>query len=295
MLRKIDLNMYLPQVIGDAKEIRAIMDTENIEFNKVWQVMEKIHNNQFILTADEKTLSWYEKVLLITPKGDIEKRRTKVLIEWNRKVLYTDRGLREILDELISKHKYKMTINYNKYDFEFKLHFEDGDMDEYELYDLLRVIIPANLTISMEVVFYKKVNITTYYADNIYPFPIAGDVFGDDLIDLENIIDEHKTVIKIHNTEITTEDSPMYAGDPTILLEEDFDRKPNKEILFDKIQEGEAVNLDNYKEESVARFKEALNKCIEVYKDEKVTQKDINNVIKEFDLAYSNLAVEKKI
>ena len=221
MLRKIDLNMYLPQVIGDAKEIKAIMDTENIEFNKVWQVMERIHNNQFILTADEETLSWYEKVLLITPSGDLEKRRKKVLVEWNRKVLYTDRTLREILDELIEKHKYKMAINYNEYDFEFKLHFEDGDMDEYELYDMLRQIIPANLTISMEVVFYKKITITSYYADFIFPFPISGDVFGDDIIDLENIIDEHKTIVKIHSTDVTTEDGPAYSGDEEH-IEEDW-------------------------------------------------------------------------
>lgn len=221
MLRKIDLNMYLPQVIGDAKEIKAIMDTENIEFNKVCQVMERIHNNQFILTADEETLSWYEKVLLITPSDDLEKRRKKVLIEWNRKVLYTDRSLREILDELISKHKYKMTIHYDKYDLQLQLHFEDGEMNEYELYDLLRVLAPANLTLSIEVIFYKRVNVKSYYADNLYAFPITGDEFGDDLIDQENIIDEHKTIIKLHSTDMSLEDEPAYAGDKEH-IEEDW-------------------------------------------------------------------------
>lgn len=221
MSRKVDLNIYLPQVIGDAKEIKGIMDSENIEFNKLWEIMDLVHDNQFILTADTKTLNWYENVLRIVPKGDIEQRRKIVLIKWNRKVLYTDRALRQMLDELISNHKYRMTIEYNEYNLDFKLHFEDGDISEFEIYDMLREIIPANLTISFEVIFYTRILITSYYADFIFPFPITGDVIADDLVELDNVIDEHKTVIRVHNTDVTTEDSPAYAGDDEH-IEEDW-------------------------------------------------------------------------
>lgn len=220
MSRFVDLNIYLPQVIGDAKEIKSIMDSENIEFNKLWEVMELVHDNQFIITADLETLKWYERVLKITPCGDLEQRRKIILFEWNRKVLYTDRSLRQMLDELLSKHKYKMTIEHNDYNFDFKLHFEDGDISEFEIYDMLRDIIPANLTISFEVVFYKKVVVTSYYADFVFPFPISGDILADDLVELDNVIDEHKTIIKVHNTDITTEDTPAYAGEEHI--EEDW-------------------------------------------------------------------------
>lgn len=46
--RIVDLNSYLPQVVGDAREVKEMNRVEDLEFNKVWDGAEKLDRKSVV-------------------------------------------------------------------------------------------------------------------------------------------------------------------------------------------------------------------------------------------------------
>lgn len=144
--RKVDLNSYLPKVIGEAKEIKEMNRVEDVEFNQFWERLNKMFNNRFILSADERGLERWEELLNIKPSGELEERRNKVYYEWNKSIKYTDRTVRKTLDGYLGKGNYTLNIRYEEYIVEFMINlFENPNLDLNKQFDDMREIIPANM------------------------------------------------------------------------------------------------------------------------------------------------------
>lgn len=52
-IRTIDLKEYLPDVLKDVQEMRAIMEAETPEVQAIWDACEDCMNDQFISEATE--------------------------------------------------------------------------------------------------------------------------------------------------------------------------------------------------------------------------------------------------
>lgn len=152
MTRQVDLLSYLPLFVQDYREIQAIANAENPEFNFLFQELEKTKNNQFIPTCDEIGISRFERLLNIMPdeSDSLEERIKKVLIIWNDSIIYTYKGLIKILNDWLGKNNYSCELKYNEYTFVLELNIQNIiNINESELYTVLRRIIPANIMLDL--------------------------------------------------------------------------------------------------------------------------------------------------
>lgn len=161
-IRDVKLNDYLPQVVGDAKEIKEMNRVEDFEFGILWGKAEKLYFNRWILSADDDGIKRYEKLLGLKPVGDLEERRKKVFYEWNKQVKYTDRSLRKMMADLLGEDGFSMVINYSKYTVDFEV-VVNKELNGYEIYKELREIIPANMGIHFSYGLYEDIILETRY------------------------------------------------------------------------------------------------------------------------------------
>lgn len=96
---------------------------ETLEFPEIMKAWEKglgdfegnikgVWDNQYIQTCDEDTLSLYERLLGITPTGDLEYRRMIVLNKYSMAVPFSEGYLRAKLDEMFGPDGYILTIDH---------------------------------------------------------------------------------------------------------------------------------------------------------------------------------------
>lgn len=164
MSRTIDLKKHLPQVTK-SEEMIEIMDTESKVFQEKWETLSVIQMNRFISTVDEKGIRWFERLLRIIRKGTLEDRRKKVYYEWNKKIIYTDRTLRELLDNLLGEDAYDIEFKYNDYEIIFEIYISKTDFNLAELFILLREIIPANEIIRFDLIIKELLQFESTYQD----------------------------------------------------------------------------------------------------------------------------------
>lgn len=150
-LRDVDTNSYLPQVIGDADEVKRTNLAQDIELKKLWAMVNKQFYNRFILTADDEGLERYIKLLGQDITGTTEEKRRKVHYEWNKNIIYTDRSVRGILNDLLGEEAYDMDIEYGKYTVNFKIILNYTDVSPDYVYKELRLMVPANMWIKFTV------------------------------------------------------------------------------------------------------------------------------------------------
>lgn len=110
MAREVDIIDYLPSVLHEIKEIVGIANVEKPVLEALWQEIENTLNNQFVVTANEKGASRYEKMLkLSVPATDsIETRRFRILARYQEQAPYTNRVLKQLLDSLLGEGKYEL-------------------------------------------------------------------------------------------------------------------------------------------------------------------------------------------
>ena len=106
-LRTIDLKEYLPGVLKDVAEIRAVMDTETPEIQALWDAAEACMNDQFIQTATEDGIARRESMLGISPYASdtLDDRRFRLQSLYTENVPYTRRSLKNWL-ETVNKNGY---------------------------------------------------------------------------------------------------------------------------------------------------------------------------------------------
>lgn len=148
MIRTPDLIGYLPPVLQKVREFQAISNSENPEFQIVFDTSEKVLKNLFIQTSDVDGIKRYEKILGIKPSSNdtLETRRFRVLSRWNDRIPYTWKSLLEKLDTLCGEDNYTIVLENEIYTLNLLTHLGIyGTVDELDI--LLDEIIPSNLVV----------------------------------------------------------------------------------------------------------------------------------------------------
>ena len=146
--RNVRLEKYTPWVLKNAKEILAICQAENQEFNTLYGQIWRWFANTFIFNTDIAGVERWEKMLGIYPPegASIFDRRAAIFLMVNGTTPYTEKSFEVLTDGMY--HKGAVTLGVHPDSYTVVLNLSD-DMTERinEIRRYARLIIPANMTI----------------------------------------------------------------------------------------------------------------------------------------------------
>lgn len=149
--RVVDIKDYLPPVITDTLEFRAIADAENPEFNYLWEKMYGLVDEYFVATATEYGVSRMEKVLNIVPLANatLEERKAKIVWKRNLRIPYTMAFLKNIIISMVGEEN--QIIELDNDTMTLTIRIKEGSTDMSQLRRDLEKIIPQDLVLKLEV------------------------------------------------------------------------------------------------------------------------------------------------
>ncbi|GHU85639.1 hypothetical protein FACS1894198_3860 [Clostridia bacterium] len=139
---------YIPHILRNVLEYRAITEAEQVEIDRLWLNLEAALNDQFVSIAAISGIRRYEKILKIIPEADetLEERRFAILARFNETLPFTITKLRQQLTALCGDD-YKLTIS--GYSLELKLALNDK-FQLMAIGEMLNREVPANMQISLD-------------------------------------------------------------------------------------------------------------------------------------------------
>ena len=146
-----------PPIMQELREFQKIAEIEDVFFEKLWQEIENIVDDQFIQTATEKGIARREKMLKVVPSADdtLQSRIFRVIARWNDRIPYTWNSLLNKLDVLCGEGNYTIILRNDEYTIDLTTHIGIYDgLDE--LYNLLDKMIPCNLIINAENILFAQ-------------------------------------------------------------------------------------------------------------------------------------------
>jgi hypothetical protein len=142
---------YLPGVLQDVREYKALMFAEQPEIPRLFIEIQRALDNQFVETSDEYGIKRREEILKIVPLGtdELDTRRARVLLALGLKLPYTLRWLENWLGELCGEGNYGLYVA--DYDIDLDLSYDTVPEPEKITADVVRTLLavkPANMTLS---------------------------------------------------------------------------------------------------------------------------------------------------
>lgn len=149
---------YLPPFMREYFEMQKIMEAEQPEFDLAWVQYENAMNDQFILDATEYGVGRWETMLNITPKDTdtLDERKFRILAKLNQELPYTMMKLKESLTTLCGAGNFSINLQAEKYHIEVRLAITNSN-NYQEVADLLKKMIPANLTQNVQIAYNSNV------------------------------------------------------------------------------------------------------------------------------------------
>ena len=115
MFERTSTRGLFPSVYNGVLEISVLSETDDVLLDRALAKLERAQLNQFILTADEETISVYEKMfsILANPTTEtLQFRRERILNRMSLRPPFTMRWLQNKLDEIIGVGKWDAYVDY---------------------------------------------------------------------------------------------------------------------------------------------------------------------------------------
>lgn len=115
MFERTSTREMFPSVYNGVLEISVLSETDDVLLDQALAKLERAQLNQFILTADEETISVYEKMfsILANPTTEtLQFRRERILNRMSLQPPFTMRWLQNKLDEIIGVGKWNAYVDY---------------------------------------------------------------------------------------------------------------------------------------------------------------------------------------
>lgn len=169
-IRTIDLKGYLPEVLKDVQEMRAIMETETPEVQALWQACEDCMNDQFITEATENGVARREKMLKIIPPATdtLNDRKLRLLSRYNENIPYTRKMLIGMLDSLCGPDGYILQILTSAFTVNVKVELTVKKQEEI-IRDTLERILPYNMVFTVELIYNTWAKVKPYTWGQLKP------------------------------------------------------------------------------------------------------------------------------
>lgn len=158
----VNLKGLLPDYFKEVKEMKEIMNVEEITLGKLDLDVKKLHDNHFIQTCDKNAIAIYEKRfgIVCMPGDTLDYRRQRILQKYNYTVPFSIGFLRNRLTELYG-NQYSMEMDYGERTIRISVTSAAYGAVSL-LYDLLWDIIPAHILID------ANQQVTNYVSGKIY-------------------------------------------------------------------------------------------------------------------------------
>lgn len=115
MFERTSTQELFPSVYDGVLEISVLSETDDVLLDQALAKLERTQLNQFILTADEETISVYEKMFSIMANPTTETlqfRRERILNRMSLQPPFTMRWLQNKLDGIIGVGKWNAYVDY---------------------------------------------------------------------------------------------------------------------------------------------------------------------------------------
>ncbi len=115
MFERTSTRDLFPSVYNGVLEISVLSETDDVLLDQSLAKLERAQLNQFILTADEETISVYEKMfsILANPTTEtLQFRRERILNRMSLQPPFTMRWLQNKLNEIIGVGKWNAYVDY---------------------------------------------------------------------------------------------------------------------------------------------------------------------------------------
>ncbi len=164
---------YLPEWLREFREIKILCGRYQAQMDELWNTIESLWSNNFILSLDEHGCDRWEKVLNLKNKDmyTLQDRRNNIAGRLAEQRPYTFKKLRMILDVLCGKDGYTIELFPEIYTIRIKVMLTSKNMLN-DVKALLDRMIPANLVVDADLMYnvygllrpytYKELKIYTY-------------------------------------------------------------------------------------------------------------------------------------
>ncbi len=154
MDREIDLIKYLPGILQDVKEYKALAETQNPEALSTWVELENVLNDQFINESTANGVNRWEKILKIKPldTDTLDERKFRVLSKLNEKLPYTMRNLNKQLTFLCGQDGYSITSDNDNFTIAVRVALT-SKKNYAEVEKLLDRVIPCNMLLDLSLLY----------------------------------------------------------------------------------------------------------------------------------------------
>lgn len=156
---------YLPEFLKDFREYKEIMNTEEIELEKLKSKNNSITDEIIISNATNDGISRFEKILGIKSNTNLTLENRKFLVKnkfFNR-APFTVEWLKNKLENLCGQDNYIIDIDISNKILNVQIGYMFDEATE-ELRKDLRNIIPANIILDVNFWYIEIANIHVYMA-----------------------------------------------------------------------------------------------------------------------------------
>lgn len=145
---------YLPPFMQVYEELKTIMETEQVEVDRLWLEAENSLADQFILEATEYGVRRWESMLGISPKDTdtLDERKFRILTKLNQELPYTLRKLEQALTNLCGNNMFSIEVSAAEHHVEIKLGLVNKN-NYQEVVNVLKKMIPANMTQWVQIMY----------------------------------------------------------------------------------------------------------------------------------------------
>lgn len=168
-----DLARYIPKVLSEVKEFKALCDSENPEFDCAWDAVRSVLNDQFIDTLTINGIERWENILKITPAGSFEDRRLLIKARLNSDGAYTLEKLKSTLAAVCGEDGYTCVLNSEQYRLTVRIALTSGYQYD-SVKDLLDDVVPANLIIDLSLAYNQHQMLTKYTHNDLVSLTHTG-------------------------------------------------------------------------------------------------------------------------
>lgn len=147
----------------EIREFQNIAESENPEFNLVWQELQYIMDDQFIRDATLNGVSRRERMLKITPftSDTLDERKFRLLTRYNEDIPYTVPNLRIQLTNLCGLNGYKMNLINNTFTLIVKVELV-AKRNLETVREMLERVTPLNMIIDLDLMYNQHKTLHLY-------------------------------------------------------------------------------------------------------------------------------------
>ena len=158
---------YFPPHIANIEEFKRIAKVYDAQLKQVWVALDQMEDNRHFDSMEASECAYWEKIMQIKLTGEetLEDRRRNIKGRWVSSRPYTSRKFKEVLDAMVGEEYYKLEIDVKNKHLKVSLMLEAITKENY-IYDLMRAMAPADMVVSVEIIFNRYRAFRTYtYAE----------------------------------------------------------------------------------------------------------------------------------